>query len=139
MKTCWSKLDSKSLTKLYNKVKVNSRGSHSGALRTSLKKQGLSESEILGRMHIKTVDINKNYIQELWCKQKGRCAESNVLMETKYMFKPYNQHPLAPSIDRVDNSKGYVKGNVKIILLGWNRFRGALSNEEWHTIKKDII
>ena len=36
----------------------------------------------------------------------------------------------SPSLDRVDSSKGYVKGNVEVISHKANRLKGALSSEE---------
>lgn len=36
----------------------------------------------------------------------------------------------SPSLDRVDNSKGYVKGNVRVISFKANRCKSNLTNDE---------
>lgn len=38
--------------------------------------------------------------------------------------------PLAPSLDRIDNARGYVPGNVRVTCWLVNKMRGNLSDEE---------
>jgi len=40
----------------------------------------------------------------------------------------------SPSLDRVDNNKGYVKGNVRVISLRANGLKGAASIEELRAV-----
>lgn len=56
-------------------------------------------------------EFNVDGLKELYYKQKGRCAISGAYMKIKRGDgDPYNMSP-----ERVDNSKGYVKGNVVLI------------------------
>lgn len=40
-----------------------------------------------------------------------------------------HHNPLAPSIDRTDSSKGYVKSNVQIVSVWWNTAKGQWTEE----------
>ena len=46
---------------------------------------------------------------------------------------------LAPSLDRINNSKGYVRGNIQIISMRANRVKSCLSKEELLNISEWII
>lgn len=42
-------------------------------------------------------------------------------------------------IDKIDNSKGYVKGNIQIISMKANAMKNSASLEELHTFCKNIL
>ena len=44
----------------------------------------------------------------------------------------------SPSIDRWDNNKGYVPGNVYIVAKGVNSMKGSASVEKWNEIMKSL-
>jgi len=43
---------------------------------------------------------------------------------------PDRYNPWAPSPDRLDNSKGYIPGNVRIVCILYNRARNCYTDEE---------
>jgi hypothetical protein len=55
-----------------------------------------------------TIDIE--YIEKLWNKQKGLCKLSKLPMSTEI-----GSRELRVSLDRINNAKGYVKGNVQLL------------------------
>lgn len=54
-------------------------------------------------------DLDAEYLVRLWDHQKGLCAYTR---EKMIDLQGYGRNPMAMSIDRVDCSKGYIKGNV---------------------------
>jgi hypothetical protein len=60
----------------------------------------------------------------LWEQQGGRCAITNIAMTHKY-------HDMcAASIDRIDSSKGHVKGNVQLLCQAVNHAKRHHSQGE---------
>lgn len=60
-------------------------------------------------------DLNIEYLWELYLKQDGKCKftdESIIFGTTAEVKNKANRKPTA-SLDRIDSSKGYVKGNVQ--------------------------
>ena len=53
---------------------------------------------------------------------------------------PYScfMNPLAPSIDRIDSSVGYYKGNVQVVLACINRFKNDMPNEDFLELWKAL-
>lgn len=54
------------------------------------------------------VEINKQYAWELFLKQERKCALSGIKL-----IISTDHHQNTASIDRIDNSKGYIEGNVQ--------------------------
>jgi hypothetical protein len=46
--------------------------------------------------------------------------------------------PASPSLDRIDNALGYVKGNVRIISFRANALRSNATLEELQAITRDM-
>ena len=81
------------------------------------------------RQNIDGYDLTKEYIQELLEKQEYKCYYTGV--QLKIGNKLTN-----PTIDRIDSSKGYIKGNVVICTEIANVMKNDLSiSEIKHQIK----
>lgn len=73
-------------------------------------------------------NLTVEYLQELFELQKGLCAISNVKMTL--VFKHNEKTIEQVSIDRIDDSKGYVIGNVQLVALGINYMRNTFTVRE---------
>ena len=86
-------------------------GSYHTGLRHNAKVRGL------------TVGVTLRYIAEVFASQKECCALTGVPLH----FKP----KCTASLDRIDNSKGYIKGNVWWVHKTINRMKGVLSVDDF--------
>ena len=83
------------------------------------------------------IDIDHIYLEQTFWKQDGKCYWFGNPIDPQNIF--IARHPLAPSVDRLDDSKGYVKGNVVITTrftnFGRNSYKGDFSQivEEFKT------
>jgi hypothetical protein len=81
--------------------------------------------------HSKEVKVKLDYLYELGESQNWRCAATGIPLEfvrggTYWGGKWCN--PKSCTIDRIDNDKGYIPGNVRLVTWEANCMRG---NIEW--------
>jgi ligand-binding sensor domain-containing protein len=69
------------------------------------------------------IDVDNEYILNLWREQKGLCYYTNIPM--KYIAR--NKNPFQVSIDRIDSSIGYIKGNVVLCCQAINYMKNDYS------------
>ena len=81
-------------------------------------------------------DLPDDYLLEQWGRQEGRCFYSDIKLSTAYTE---GRGPQSPSVDRVDQSRGYVVGNVVICADRINSIKRDMTLEEmeawtpeWH-------
>jgi len=65
----------------------------------------------------KGCDITFEFLKELWFEQKAICPYSKRNMT---LDESENTSPSTASLDRIDSSKGYIKGNVEFVCLSVN-------------------
>lgn len=81
------------------------------------------------------VTIDQNYLMALYDKQEGLCALSGVRMT----WATGKTAPTSISIDRIDGSKGYVDGNVRLVCVAVNAFRGIMNDQELLKMAKALV
>lgn len=79
------------------------------------------------RYGLEPVDISEEYISELFDRQGGKCYWLGIPMIPSKKVKS----PMQPSLDRLDRSRGYVKGNVILCCFVANFGRNENGVEEW--------
>jgi hypothetical protein len=74
--------------------------------------------------------ITLDDLKDLWEKQNGFCAVTKLELTAKvYKDKRLND-PYQASPDRIDNSKGYTKDNVRWVCLMFNYARNTFSDDQ---------
>lgn len=69
--------------------------------------------------------VDWEYLLSLWDQQNGLCAYSKMPL-----FIEAN-HPHVVSLDRVDSSKGYVKGNLQLVSWMINKMKQDFGEKEF--------
>ncbi len=76
----------------------------------------------------KDYNISLEDLKEQWDKQNGKCAYSNVdLIHPK---QKDNSHIYTASLDRIDSSLGYVKGNIQFVSIALNHMKSSMNELE---------
>lgn len=75
-------------------------------------------------------DIDLAYLKELWESQQGRCAYTGLPLRTRN-HKTGRALIDVASLDRIDSSKGYVKGNVQFVSAALNLAKSDLPDSEF--------
>jgi hypothetical protein len=73
-------------------------------------------------------DISTEFLHCLWKQQDGKCALTGVEMGF------IGQKWLSPSIDRIDNSKGYTEDNVQWVCWRANDAKSNMNNGDFVTM-----
>jgi hypothetical protein len=76
------------------------------------------------RVAKKECTVGQVYLRELYCQQKGLCALTGIEMDMS--MNTGSRNPLCLSVDRIDDSKGYIPGNVRLVIhwVNLSRMKG---------------
>ena len=81
-------------------------------------------------------NVSEDYIRELWKKQKGLCAISQIPM-TYDLGEGRVFTNL--SIDRINPNEGYIEGNLQLVCMAINQMKSDMSLEELYMFSEAII
>ena len=90
---------------------------------------GLREHFRRIKLRDKEVNITLDDLLEIWVSQKGICPYTGLLLTHPKDAKNYSMLYKA-SLDRIDSSLGYVKGNIQFISASANFAKGNMSHSE---------
>lgn len=77
-------------------------------------------------------NLDLKYIRDIWERQGGKCALTGEDFVLKGGWS-------APSLDKIDPEKGYIKGNVQWLSQRVNLLKSNMTNEELLEICKLIV
>lgn len=80
-----------------------------------------------------TIDIDIEYLVNLFNKQEGKCAYTG----RKLVFDINNENRL--SVDRYNSDKGYIKGNVRWVTWIVNNSKQDSTMEQYLKLCKDVL
>lgn len=86
--------------------------------------------------HAELSDVDLSFILDALT--LGVCQVTGI----PFQFEPhatYGKNPYAPSVDRIDNSKGYTKENTRLVLWQVNLMHGEMTDAELIEMCKAVI
>lgn len=82
------------------------------------------------------MELTHEDLWKLFCKQMGECAITGISLSFGESYS--DRKGRTASLDRIDSSKGYVKGNVQWVHKEINRMKGNLSQESFIDLCKAV-
>lgn len=76
-------------------------------------------------------ELTKDYLYDLWKKQDGKCAMSGIKLYMPQKAREQRGPKCTASIDRIDNSIGYVVNNVQWVHKTVNKMHREYSISEY--------
>ena len=80
-------------------------------------------------------DITTSFLMNMWIEQGGKCALTGLDMEWGNGIVSSKN----VSIDRIDQEKGYFKGNVRLVCWCVNSFRQKMNDSELLVVAKALV
>lgn len=79
----------------------------------------------------KNYNVSNEYLSNLYETQKRKCAFSGIPLT---IGNRYLKLETTASLDRINNSKGYIEGNLQWVHKAINKMRGNLTIDEFLTL-----
>lgn len=82
-------------------------------------------------------DLTPEYLNRLYLKQNKRCAFSG--MEIGFdKESAARERNITASLDRIDSTKGYVKGNVQWVFKDFNKMKQSFDDVTFFQLCKEV-
>jgi len=89
----------------------------------------------------KQYNIDVEYLKQIWEEQDGKCPLTGWDIELPPTSAGWNgdSHLRRASLDRIDNSLGYMKGNVRFVSIMANYCRNAFEDKDLIEFCKAVV
>lgn len=93
----------------------------------------------MSKSRAKELNLEFNLDKE-WCRKRiHSCEATGMEFDNSYDGTFISMNPYAPSIDRIDNTKGYTKNNCRLVLTMFNSLKSTLTDKELYKNLKKFI
>jgi len=97
-------------------------------------------SNIKSRAKRKGLDFDLDYHWYMEKYEKGVCEASGIpFEEPEYNGKKGNRNPWVPSVDRIDNNKGYTKDNCRLVCFIFNIVKSQFTDEDFEKLCRGYL
>lgn len=121
--------ENKEVSKQYLKDYYKSKKGRAKSMMKTAKRRSSKFSE--------ETDLTEDYILDI-LENQDYCSVTGLKFDYEQQSK-YKCNPMAPSIDRIDSTKGYRKDNVRMVIWQYNLMKGEMSDDDLYLICKEII
>jgi len=83
-------------------------------------------------------DLSLAYLATLWMNQRGRCALTGQPLDYASGSQT-DKNPHRASVDRIDNNKGYVVGNVRLLTHWANNAKSTWDDDLFEDMIREIV
>lgn len=87
-------------------------------------------------------DLDLEYLRQLWLDQGGRCGLSGLVMDlprNTLVWEERARDPWKPSLDRIDSNQGYLRGNVRYVVMIANLAKSLFDDEVVLTFCRAVV
>jgi len=84
-------------------------------------------------------DLDVEYLRQLWENQDGTCPYTKIRMLLPKTSGDSFRSPKKASLDRIDSSKGYERGNVEFVCCAINLAKNSFTREQMKEFLKEIV
>jgi hypothetical protein len=91
------------------------------------------------KKRFKEVDLTIEDLKDIWIKQNGKCFFTGIELVLS-SYSKINKNPIySASVDRIDNSKGYLKDNIRWVSRAINWMKNDMNDEMVYELLNIIV
>lgn len=114
-------------------ISMNNRKDFEHVIRNLIK-----QSRFRAGRYKMSYDITYEYLWDLFEKQGRKCAITKIQFEISSGKGIKKRSPWSISIDRIDSSKGYIVGNVQLVIVIYNLCKNSWTHKDVVTFANSI-